>query len=66
MSPSRYITAAQVFAAIKGLSQDAKQMLCEIIQHGDEWKVRCDSVKELEAAGLVYFEDGRVKLGKPS
>ena len=59
--PTAYMTAAQVFAAIENLSVNGKRVFTEIIL-GTYPEDSTLVEYELETAGLIHRDGGKVKL----
>ena len=61
--PTAYMTAAQVFAAIENLSVNGKRVFTEIIlgTYAEDFTL---VEYELETAGLIHRDEGKVKLGR--
>ncbi|MGA0409121.1 MAG: hypothetical protein ACO3PR_13625 [Limisphaerales bacterium] len=61
--PTAYMTATQVFAAIENLSVNGKRVFTEIIlgTYAEDFTL---VEYELETAGLIHRDGGKVKLGR--
>ena len=61
--PTAYMTADQVFAAIENLSGNGKRVFTEIIlgTYAEDFTL---VEYELETAGLIHRDGGKVKLGR--
>lgn len=64
MKAPSFMTSTQVFAAIKGLSKDAKAVFCDIIlNHPGKWNPT--DLWELIDAGLAHIDDDKnIQLGR--